>query len=330
MAWAFARFKHNAPLLFDAIARAAPLCMADFKPQELVKISWAFATLKHEATVLFDDALANRAAPHTGQPRKTDGRERSGHGQERPQQKRQQQQQSELDLTVSDVLGQYVQRHEECKPGQLAFDVWDKLEKRVQECSNWERQNFWIDHEASLQMLMEQTIQSVIQFGGRSMATVTHSLVKLLLLTNLTKNIGGEFQSLWNALLTATKGHIQSDRVDAHSLSNLAWAYAEAAAHGIIKVDGRVLNDVARAAQGRMIGDFKPQELSNMAWSFTTLKHEAPSLLDAIARAAQGQINDFTPQEITKLAWAFATLNHESPAFFRDIMVLAVAQCFLE
>ena len=41
---------------------------------------------------------------------------------------------------------------------------------------------------------------------------------------------------------------------------------------------------------------FKPQELSNLAWAFATAGHEAPELLDAIARAAQQRSSEFTPQ----------------------------------
>jgi hypothetical protein len=41
---------------------------------------------------------------------------------------------------------------------------------------------------------------------------------------------------------------------------------------------------IAQAAQARIEG-FNPQDLSNMAWAYATLNHEASTLLAAIAQA---------------------------------------------
>jgi hypothetical protein len=74
-------------------------------------------------------------------------------------------------------------------------------------------------------------------------------------------------------------------------------------------------------AKTALIGnaDFNPQNLANTAWSFATLKHEAPSLLDAIAASAQVRIVEFKRQALSNTAWGFATLNHEAPALFDAI-----------
>jgi hypothetical protein len=53
-AWAFARVNHEAPSLFDAIARATQARIGDFNPQALANTAWAFATLNHEAQLLFE------------------------------------------------------------------------------------------------------------------------------------------------------------------------------------------------------------------------------------------------------------------------------------
>ena len=58
---AFAKAKHPAPALFDAIALVAPPRMRDFTPQELANTAWAYATAQHSAPALFD-AIAAEAA----------------------------------------------------------------------------------------------------------------------------------------------------------------------------------------------------------------------------------------------------------------------------
>jgi hypothetical protein len=93
-------------------------------------------------------------------------------------------------------------------------------------------------------VLVEQTIRNAGKFDARSTATVTHSWVKLLNLTNTKSLEGKEFLPLWNVVLQRTIQLIQSDGGfnDLFEISNLMWAYAKAADLGIIKVDGRLLN----------------------------------------------------------------------------------------
>jgi hypothetical protein len=43
---------HEAPLLFDAMARAAPVRIHDFNAHNLANMAWAFATMHHEAPLL--------------------------------------------------------------------------------------------------------------------------------------------------------------------------------------------------------------------------------------------------------------------------------------
>jgi hypothetical protein len=65
--------------------------------------------------------------------------------------------------TVSGILDVYMKRREKRKPIQLAV-TWNNLGKAIQQNSRnmWERQNFWIDHKASLQILLIHTEQSSI------------------------------------------------------------------------------------------------------------------------------------------------------------------------
>ena len=71
------------------------------------------------------------------------------------------------------------------------------------------------------------------------------------------------------------------------------------------------------------LSEFKPQHLSNTAWSFAKMNHKAPSLFDVIASAAKERIDDFNPQALSNAAWSFATLNHEAPSLFDAIATAA-------
>jgi RAP domain len=221
---------------------------------------------------------------------------------------------SPSDLTVSDILNDYIQNHKQLKEPSQVSTVWNKLGKAVQNSRKREQQSFWSgDHQSCLQTLVDQTIQSTNKLNGRSTATVTHSLAKLLHLTN--SKCVGEILSLWNALLHQTILHVQSGGFNAFELSNLLWAYAKVETG---EVDGKLLNDIVSRAV-LCIDDFSPQGLANVAWGFATLNREAPSLFDSIAIAARGRIHEFKPQELANTAWAFATLKHEAPSLFDAI-----------
>jgi hypothetical protein len=51
---------------------------------------------------------------------------------------------------------------------------------------------------------------------------------------------------------------------------------------------------------------FKPQELSNTAWTFATLNISNQKLFNAIAEKAASSIVQLKPQELSNTAWAFA------------------------
>jgi hypothetical protein len=99
-------------------------------------------------------------------------------------------------------------------------------------------------------------------------------------------------------------------------MSNILWAYGKG--DGIIEVDGRLLDSLAKTALNA-IADFIPKNLSNTARALATLNHEAPSLFDALADAAQFRIGEFNAQELANMAWAFATFKHEAPLLFYAI-----------
>jgi hypothetical protein len=75
---------------------------------------------------------------------------------------------------------------------------------------------------------------------------------------------------------------------------------------------------VAEGAVPRM-HEFKPQELSNMAWAFAKADHAATALFDSVDKAAAPLLHEFKPQELANTAWAFAAAGHAAPAFFDGV-----------
>ena len=90
-------------------------------------------------------------------------------------------------------------------------------------------------------------------------------------------------------------------------------------------VQARELFDVIAKASQHCI-DFSPQALSNTAWSFATMNHDAAALFHSIARTAQDFVDDFKPQELSNIAWAYATMNHDAPELFGAIATAAIGR----
>jgi RAP domain len=196
--------------------------------------------------------------------------------------------------------------------------MWDGLWDAVHKSRKRDQQDFWIDNMATLQPLIDQTIHSAEALNGRSTATVTHRLLKLVHYTKSKKVLETEpLLSLWDALLHKTA--LQNKTLIAFDISNLLWAYAQIDG---IQVDDTVLDHIAHQAE-LCVYDFAPQGLMNVAYGYATMNHKAPVLFDAITDAAQACIDDFNPQALSKSAWAFAKLQHDAPWLFDDIARVA-------
>jgi hypothetical protein len=66
---------------------------------------------------------------------------------------------------------------------------------------------------------------------------------------------------------------------------------------------------IAQAALRRM-GEFSPQNLSNLVWSFVYMHHADDALLSAASRFVCARAGEFKPQELANIVWAFASLGH--------------------
>merc|ERR1711967_71 len=61
------------------------------------------------------------------------------------------------------------------------------------------------------------------------------------------------------------------------------------------------------------LSDFKEQALSNTAWAFATVRHEAPALFEVIsAEAVRRGLGDFNEQDLSNTAWALAVFDTPS------------------
>jgi RAP domain len=75
-----------------------------------------------------------------------------------------------------------------------------------------------------------------------------------------------------------------------------------------------LLDAIARAVQVH-IDHFTPQQLANTAWSFATMNHKAPLLFESIARALQVRIDHYNAQDLAIIAWSFAVFDIEPSSF---------------
>lgn len=68
-----------------------------------------------------------------------------------------------------------------------------------------------------------------------------------------------------------------------------------------------------------MLGEFDPQNLSNLAWSFAVFGFLDVPLMDAIAAEAIPKMQDYTTQELANTAWAYDTLKVQNQPLMEAI-----------
>jgi RAP domain len=264
--------------------------------------------------------------------------------------------------TVQQILSAYMKRLEQQKPPHLVLQpyqvafVWSNLRKAVQQqqqklAKTWHRElnnndstSFWTI--GGVQTLSTHSMQLVHDWNGRSTATVTHSLAKLLDLTTTGSGGGmqneqqcdnssiGLVEALWNALLVRSEILFEASSSTASSrdnnfkaveVSNLWWAYAKVASISLSPPPELLLVVLTDTSLG-CVNEFSPQGLSNITWAIATLNtHRHPAVqaaasqlsptlstfLNVIAQAARVHVYRFDAQQLSNLMWAFAKLNHD-------------------
>lgn len=113
------------------------------------------------------------------------------------------------------------------------------------------------------------------------------------------------------AATTRTKLKDARESWSARTLANACWAsaklYSSTSDDDLRRELVRCL-DVLAARACSVTDEFKPQELSNVAWAMATASVDAMNLTAALATSAAPRIHHFSAQEIANLVWALARL----------------------
>eukprot|EP00747_Dinoflagellata_sp_TGD_P086649 gnl/TRDRNA2_/TRDRNA2_163365_c3_seq4.p2 gnl/TRDRNA2_/TRDRNA2_163365_c3~~gnl/TRDRNA2_/TRDRNA2_163365_c3_seq4.p2 ORF type:complete len:111 (+),score=18.41 gnl/TRDRNA2_/TRDRNA2_163365_c3_seq4:577-909(+) len=72
---------------------------------------------------------------------------------------------------------------------------------------------------------------------------------------------------------------------------------------------------LAMAIQQR-VGEFKTQELTNVAWTFALLVQSDHGLSTLMARAAEQRLLEFRARDFANIMWAFATIAPTADKLF--------------
>eukprot|EP00581_Thalassiosira_minuscula_P000389 CAMPEP_0183742790 /NCGR_PEP_ID=MMETSP0737-20130205/64880_1 /TAXON_ID=385413 /ORGANISM="Thalassiosira miniscula, Strain CCMP1093" /LENGTH=720 /DNA_ID=CAMNT_0025978383 /DNA_START=841 /DNA_END=3004 /DNA_ORIENTATION=- len=151
--------------------------------------------------------------------------------------------------------------------------------------------------------------------------------------------------------LVALEAIPQLKTYNSHDISNLLYAYAnmKAKSSQLFLESGDVI-----VAQHNL-DSFKPQAISNIAWSYATMGESHPKLFRKVANhitvsniawsyATMGEshpklfkkvanhivaldsLGKFTPQALSNIAWSYATMGESHPKLFKKIAIHIVGQ----
>ena len=189
------------------------------------------------------------------------------------------------------------------KPRDLGA-CWNTLGKLLRR-SRDERQ--WLkDHPGAMDVLLEQTRETLPQFDAQAVANTVHGLSAINVACGWTAGAAAWAELASRAAAVTESGNSQSLTNTAYAFAKLGYAAPE------------LLEAIAAAAVPRL-NEFIPQGLANTAWAFAKLQHDAPALFDTIGDAAISRLDDFEDQGLSTTAWAFATAGHRHQRFFEAV-----------
>lgn len=151
---------------------------------------------------------------------------------------------------------------------------------------------------------------------GRSLSGIASNLARLRRRQPpLCQAFHDELPRFFVTLEQATQDRLEHVFEPRH-LTQILWAFAKAGTGTPTLYSS--IGDVALRSLGRMT----PRDLSNVAWSYATVK-QAHEVVHAIARRIASKPGplpaDFGEQDISNLAWSYATLRSSQPELFRLI-----------
>ena len=95
-----------------------------------------------------------------------------------------------------------------------------------------------------------------------------------------------------------------SQKLSAHSLANIVWAYAKLES----RPQKRFLTAMAGACRVQL-HTFESQGITNMLWGFAVMGHADQSLLAAVEVSVIPRLPNFEAQHLANMLWSFAKLG---------------------
>jgi hypothetical protein len=76
------------------------------------------------------------------------------------------------------------------------------------------------------------------------------------------------------------------------------------------------------------LSGFKPQNISNIVWAYTTASESYPQLFKKVADhiVAQSNLSGFKPQEISNIIWAYTTAGETHPLLIQKLADVAITK----
>ena len=121
---------------------------------------------------------------------------------------------------------------------------------------------------------------------------------------------------------------------DPQSLSTFVYALARQKKRGAPDPGGLdvFLKELVQSATVQLSG-FKPQDLSNTAWSLAVMEHDDPVFMTQLLAAAKQKLHEFIPQALSNMVYALAKQRqdgardpHGLDIFLKDFVVIACAR----
>lgn len=279
VAWAFATAKYPVPRLFDALAREAATRVRVFNSQDIANTAWAFATVGHPAPVLFNaisEQVATLVSAFNPQAIANTIWAFATMGHTVP--------------ALFDALAQEVaSRPESFKPQAMSIIAWAFATAEYKSPALFDALAREVAARAGTFNPQE------IANTAWAFATARHTAPAVL------------FDAL------ARRATTRANAFKPQEVANTAWAFATVGYPSPALFDALVGTAVTRASS------FQPQNIANTVWAYATADHAAPILFDTLAAEAATRVAAFKPQEIANTAWAFATAGHAAPALFLAI-----------
>lgn len=202
------------------------------------------------------------------------------------------------------------------------------LQRPAREAPAWPRQ---------LGKMLSLTVESVGSFSPQELSATALSLARIANKVRSGKHRGEDFPKksphaklhrmlsdpetrdrVFERIASAAAGSIEE--FDAQCLSNLAYACA-VADHAPEADGGDSFFDRVAERSIALLGTFKPQELSNLLWTYARLGAPHPDLFrktgDAVA--SLDGLQSFTGQALSNLVWSYAAAKERHPELFQKV-----------